>query len=172
MVQSTPHNKGYGQLVGMSMKALLKLVKDHNLAQHLGVYRRMGKTALVNALRKYEKNTPSPVTAKAVKARQPKVPSAPKKPKASKQRIPPTNISNKAPKKRITPTLIKSTSAGPFQSKGTKGEVTYSKTVRNIEKKAAAMDAPTKGKKLIPNTPVRKSARINTINNYKTGKSY
>ena len=175
---ATPHKKNYSQLVNMSMKALLKLVQDHNLSHLLGVYRRMNKTSLVNALRKYEKSTvnstPTVKQRSAKPARKkPKAPSpnitnkAPKKPKATSP-----NITNKAPKKRITPTLVKSTSAEPFQSKGTKGEMTYSKTVRNIEKKAAAMDASKKGKKLISNTPVRKSARIQTINNYKTGKSY
>ena len=160
---ATPHRLNYSQLVNMSMKALLKLVQDHNLSHLLGVYRRMNKTSLVNALRKYEKSTVN--STPTVKQRSAKP--ARKKPKATSP-----NITNKAPKKRITPTLVKSTSAEPFQSKGTKGEMTYSKTVRNIEKKAAAMDASKKGKKLISNTPVRKSARIQTINNYKTGKSY
>lgn len=173
-----PHGKAYPALVGMSMSQLLQLVKDHHLASLLGVYKRMAKTALINALRQYEKKVPgSKLKAAAISKSKPKAPPAPKKPKVAvarttqQKRMP--NITNKPTKKRIAPTLIKSTSAEPFESKGgPKGVTTYNKAVKKIEKKAAAMDASKKGKKLVSNTPVRQSARIKTINNYRTGRTY
>lgn len=176
-----PHGKAYPALVGMSMAQLLQLVKDHHLASLLGVYKRMAKTELVNALRKYGKKVPGSKSKAAAistpKMKVPKAPAAPKKPKGAvarttqQKRMP--NITNKPTKKRIAPTLIKSTSAEPFESKGgPKGVTTYNKAIKNIEKKAAAMDASKKGKKLVSNTPVRQSARIKTINNYRTGRKY
>lgn len=167
-----PHGKSYPTLVGMSMASLLQLVKDHHLASLLGVYKRMTKTALVNALRKYEKKVPGSKDAKP-KTKAPRAaPPAPKKPKSAVARTAKPNITNKPPqKKRIAPTLVKSTSAEPFESKGgPKGVTTYNKAIKNIEKKAAAMDASKKGKKLVSNSPVRRSARIKTINNYRTGR--
>ena len=174
-----PHGKAYPALVGMSMASLLQLVKDHHLASLLGVYKRMAKTELINALRKYEKKVPgSKSKAVAISKPKTKAPPAPKKPKVAVARTTQPkqmpNITNKpAKKKRIAPTLIKSTSAEPFESKGgPKGVTTYNKAVKKIEKKAAAMDASKKGKKLVSNTPVRQSARIKTINNYRTGRTY
>lgn len=169
-----PHGKAYPALVGMSMSQLLQLVKDHHLASLLGVYKRMAKTALVNALRKYEKKVPGSKAAKPKTKAPPAVPPAPKKPKSAVARTTKPNITNKPPpKKRIAPTLVKSTSAEPFESKGgPKGVATYNKAVKKIEKKAAAMDASKKGKKLVSNSPVRRSARIKTINNYRTGRNY
>lgn len=172
MVIATPHRKSQNTLASMSMKSLLKLVKDHHLAQHLGVYKRMNKADLITALGRYEKSTPSKM-AKAKAVAPTTAPAAPKKPAASKRRTPShMNITNKAPKRRIKPTVVKSTSGEPFASKGPKGVTTYGNAVRKIEKKAAAMDASSKGKKLISNTPVRRSARIKTINNYRTGRAY
>ena len=178
-----PHGKAYPTLVGMSMASLLQLVKDHHLASLLGVYKRMAKTELINALRKYEKKVPGSKSKAAAiskpKMKVPKAPPAPKKPKVAAARttskpkqINMPNITNKPTKKRIAPTLIKSTSAEPFESKGPKGVTTYTKAIKKIETKAAAMDASKKGKKLVSNTPVRQSARIKTINNYRTGRKY
>lgn len=174
-----PHGISYPALVGMTMASLLQLVKDHHLASLLGVYKRMAKTELINALRKYEKKVPGSKS-KAAAISKPKTkappaaPPAPKKPKSAVARTTKPNITNKPPpKKRIAPTLVKSTSAEPFESKGgPKGVTTYNKAVKKIEKKAAAMDASKKGKKLVSNTPVRQSARIKTINNYRTGRNY
>ena len=171
-----PHGKSYPALVGMSMTQLLKLVKDHHLASLLGVYKRMAKTELVNALRKFEKR----VSAVPKKDKARTAPPAPKKPKSAVARTSKTpkavsmpNITNKPSKRRIAPTLIKSTSAEPFESKGgPKGVTTYNEVVKKIEKKAAAMDASKRGKKLVSNTPVRRSARIKTVNNYRTGRNY
>ena len=184
-----PHQKSFSTLVGMSMIQLLSLVKNHHLSSLLGVYKRMNKVQLINALRKYEKTVTSlPKPAKQpgkqpakqpakqrVKqpAKQPaKPPPAPKKPKSTVSRTKSVNISNKPSKKRITPTLVKSTSAEPFESKGSKGVATYSQAIKNLEKKASKLDASKKGKKLISNTPVRRSARIKTINNYRMGRNY
>lgn len=168
-----PHGKSYPTLVGMSMASLLQLVKDHHLASLLGVYKRMTKTALVNALRKYEKKVPGSKAAKPKTKAPPAAPPAPKKPKSAVARTTkqPNGTSKPPQKKRIAPTLIKSTSAEPFGGKGgPKGVATYNKAVKKIEKKAAAMDASKKGKKLVSNSPVRRSARIKTINNYRTGR--
>ena len=163
------------------MIQLLSLVKNHHLSSLLGVYKRMNKVQLINALRKYEKTVPSlpkpgkqPAKQRVKQpAKQPaKPPPAPKKPKSAVSRTKSVNISNKPSKKRITPTLVKSTSAEPFESKGSKGVATYSQAIKNLEKKASKLDASKKGKKLISNTPVRRSARIKTINNYRMGRNY
>jgi hypothetical protein len=154
-----PHHTPYSTLVGMTMKQLLQLVKDHHLSSLLGVYKRLQKTGLVNALRKYEKTVTATATPKK-KIKSPP-PSPPKRPPPS----PPKDLVNK-PKKRITPMLIVSKSAEPFGSKGPDGVVSYSKVVASIAKKAAAMDKDKRGKKLISNSPVRRSARIKTINKY------
>lgn len=137
MVQSTPHKKSYGELVSMTMKALLKLVKDHHLAQHIGVYRRMNKTTLINNLRKYEKSTPTVKERSSVLKQK----TAHKKPKAKQQTVSSHNITNKAPKKKVTPPIIKSISGEPFESKVSK-----------------------KGKKVDP-VPLRRSARIKAMKN-------
>ena len=139
-----PHGKAYPALVGMSMASLLQLVKDHHLASLLGVYKRMAKTELINALRKYEKKVPGSKSKAAAistpKMKVPKAPPAPKKPKVAvarttqQKRMP--NITNKPTKKRIAPTLIKSTSAEPFESKGgPKGVTTYNKAIKKSKKR-------------------------------------
>lgn len=106
-----PHGKACPALVGMSMASLLQLVKDHHLASLLGVYKRMAKTELINALRKYEKKVPGSKSKAAAiskpKMKVPKAPPAPKKPKVAvarttqQKRMP--NITNKPTKKRIAP---------------------------------------------------------------------
>lgn len=58
-MQSKPHGKTIAQLKAMKMPALLKLVTDHHLAQHIHLYRRMGKPALVKALQWYKQIVPA-----------------------------------------------------------------------------------------------------------------
>jgi len=160
-MEPKPHGKNFATLAAMTMAQLTKLVKDHHLTSVIGLYHRMRKAGLVNALRKHEKKI----------SHSPKAPpkSPPKQTSSPKQA--PKDLVNKPARKRITPTLVKSTSGEPFASKGPKGVITFNKVVNSIEKKAKAMDSSGKGQKLISNSPVRRSARIKTVNDYRSGRA-
>ena len=56
---SKPHGKSMQDLARMKMSELLKLVKNHNLAKHIHLYRRMKKAELVQSLAKYKSSVPS-----------------------------------------------------------------------------------------------------------------
>lgn len=90
-MQSKPHGKSADQLKAMKMAALLQLVKDHHLAQHIHLYRRMRKPALVEALQSYAKAVPSsaPVPMKRKAAPKKKAAPPPKPSKGKTSRNPP-----------------------------------------------------------------------------------
>lgn len=56
---SKPHGKSTEDLARMKMSELLQLVKNHNLAKHIHLYRRMKKAELVQSLAKYKSSVPS-----------------------------------------------------------------------------------------------------------------
>jgi len=56
---SKPHGKSKEDLARMKMSDLLQLVKNHNLAKHIHLYRRMKKAELVQSLAKYKSSVPS-----------------------------------------------------------------------------------------------------------------
>jgi hypothetical protein len=59
---SKPHGKSKEDLARMKMSELLQLVKNHNLAKHIHLYRRMKKAELVQSLAKYRKAGKIPTT--------------------------------------------------------------------------------------------------------------
>ena len=74
-------------------------------------------------------------------------------------------------KKRIAPTIIQNAPKGsPLRGKGF--GTAYDETLARLEKNARAMDKSKKGKKLISNTPVKKSKEPKTKGNYRTGRNY
>ena len=93
---SKPHGKSKEDLARMKMSDLLQLVKNHNLAKHIHLYRRMKKAELVESLAKYKSSVPIKASASAMKAtpsppetpiRMKVPPRAPKKPVAAVARI-------------------------------------------------------------------------------------
>lgn len=58
-----------------------------------------------------------------------------------------------------------------MKSKG-KGSSSFADAVSSIEAKAAKMDKSKKGKKLVSNSPVKKSREPKTKNNYRTGRNF
>jgi hypothetical protein len=58
-MQPKPHGKSNVELKAMKMPQLLKLVTKNHLAQHIHLYRRMRKDALVQALQLYEQSVPA-----------------------------------------------------------------------------------------------------------------
>lgn len=93
---SKPHGKSKEDLARMKMSELLQLVKNHNLAKHIHLYRRMKKAELVESLAKYKSSVPIKASASAMKAtpsppetpiRMKVPPRAPKKPVAAVARI-------------------------------------------------------------------------------------
>jgi len=108
---SKPHGKSKDELARMKMSELLQLVKNHNLAKHIHLYRRMKKAELIENLTKYKSSVPT--TASAIKAMPPSpekpvsgraTPRAPKKPVAAVARIrkPAPVVKSKKPAKRTT----------------------------------------------------------------------
>ena len=87
---SKPHGKSKEDLARMKMSELLQLVKNHNLAKHIHLYRRMKKAELVESLAKYKSSVPIKASASAMKA----TPSPPETP--IRMKVPP-----RAPKKPV-----------------------------------------------------------------------
>ena len=74
-------------------------------------------------------------------------------------------------KKRIAPTIIQNAPKGsPLKGKGF--GTAYDDALARLEKNARAMDQSKKGRKLISNTPVKKSKEPKTKGNYRTGRNY
>ena len=119
---------------------------------------------------------------KKIKAEPQQKPATPKQassPKPKKKRIAPTLIQptpkasppKPKKKKRIAPTIIQNAPKGsPLRGKGY--GTAYDDTLARLEKNARAMDQSKKGKKLISNTPVKKSKEPKTKGNYRTGRNY
>lgn len=190
------HSKSRDELKAMKVKELKAMVKDHNPHNQIKGYTTMKKGGLIDALMQHSSAKDvglKPLSEKELlkkhggflaehqKAEGKKKRGRPKKvvetPPAKRKLMPLTNTMRGKgpgrPKKRIAPTLV-STDTGkssPMKGKG-KGSSTFEDAVSNIAKKATKMDKSKKGKKLISNTPVKKSKEPKTKNNYRTGRNF
>lgn len=160
------HKKTREELKAMKVGELKAMVKRHNLHNQIKGYTLMKKAALVDALMKHSK------------VKEDAVPAAPTKKKGTVARTPaaspppPPKRGRGRPKKRIAPTLVSDeTGKAPMKSKG-KGSSSFADAVSSIEAKAAKMDKSKKGKKLVSNSPVKKSREPKTKNNYRTGRNF
>lgn len=154
------HKKTREELKAMKVVDLKAMVKRHNLHNQIKGYTTMKKENLIESLMLFSRVMYNP--SKAPK----------KKTKASVAQTPEEKPKRGRPKKRIAPTLISDeVGKAPMKSKG-KGSSSFSDAVSNIEKKANKMDKSKKGKKLVSNSPVKKSKEPKTLNNYRTGRNF
>lgn len=170
------HKKSRDELKAMKVVDLKAMVKRHNLHNQIKNYTTMKKAALVDNLMLFSRvvyNASSSASPPPKKRGRPSkaMPAAPKKAQAA-ARTPQDKPKRGRPKKRIAPTLISDeTGKAPMKSKG-KGSSPFADAVSSIEAKASKMDKSKKGKKLVSNSPVKKSREPKTKNNYRTGRNF
>ena len=154
------HKKTREELKAMKVVDLKAMVKRHNLHNQIKGYTTMKKENLIESLMLYSRVMYNPSKAPKKGKQAPVAQTPEEKPKRGR------------PKKRIAPTLISDeVGKSPMKSKG-KGSSSFSDAVSNIEKKANKMDKSKKGKKLVSNSPVKKSREPKTKNNYRTGRNF
>jgi hypothetical protein len=150
----------------MKITELKSLVKEHNLHNQIKRYTTMKKSALIDALMEHQAKRRGRPKKEAPSTA---LPPTPKK----KQAVARTPQDKPKPKRRIAPMLVSTeTGKSPMKSKGGKGSSTFADVVSNIEQKAAKMDQSKRGKKLLSNSPVKKSKEPKTKNDYRTGRNY
>lgn len=171
------HKKSRDELKAMKVVDLKAMVKRHNLHNQIKNYTTMKKAALVDNLMLFSRvvyNASSSASPPPKKRGRPSkaTPAAPKKAQAA-ARTPQDKPKRGRPKKRIAPTLLSDETgkAPPMKSKG-KGSSSFADAVSSIEAKASKMDKSKKGKKLVSNSPVKKSREPKTKNNYRTGRNF
>ena len=161
-------------------------LKQEIAKQNITGYSKLKKPAVIELMLKHKhkfshiKHNFS--TKEKIKKEPQQKPATPKQaspPKPKKKRIAPTLIQptpkasppKPKKKKRIAPTIIQNAPKGsPLRGKGF--GTAYDDTLARLEKNARAMDQSKKGKKLISNTPVKKSKEPKTKGNYRTGRNY